>query len=74
MSTFVFEIVITSSKIAGYVFLVFAAFELFYFKNHSEALQWGALSAGSFGVKNVTQSIDKRLSNPARRDSSESDA
>jgi len=70
MSKFVFELVITSSKIAGYAFILFAAAELFIYGNHSDALSWGALSAASFGVKNVSQSIDKRLNSP-NRDSSE---
>jgi len=54
------KLVITSSKIAGFVFIIFAAAEIFIYKEHQIALSWGLLSAMGFGIKNVAQVFENK--------------
>jgi len=54
------KFVITSSKIAGFIFIIFAAAEIFIYKEHQIALDWGILSAMCFGIKNVAQVFEKK--------------
>jgi len=55
-----FEFIITSTKIAAFIFILFAASELWWYNNHDIALNWGLYSMAALGVKNAAQAYTKK--------------
>lgn len=55
-----YDLTLTHSKIAGYICFAFAALEIFVYKNHAQAVEWGMYGMACFGIKNVSSAYQSK--------------